>query len=436
MDPAMVTGTVRGPDGLPLPGATVSALGTPLDPAVADGDGHYNLALPSGTDAGYELLALAPDLAYVLTEIGLQGPRTVDFDLPTIRADGFESGGFATLPWQRSGAVLWTVDGAEAHEGVMSARSGAIAHGASTELAIDHYVNGGGEFSFWYRTDSEVSYDKLRFYLDGQLEGTWSGNVAWTRWSADLPAGQHSFRWVYSKDSSVSVGADAAWIDLVTFPGTGVEPLAALTIDSPALETTVPAGTTGGLTLGLGNAGDARIEFTATAAGAADGDPAPAWLTVTPDTGQVYPGSLRMLDVVCDGRRASAGVHEARIVIASNDPDHPDTSVSVTLTVTAVSDVADGLPRHPVLHGAVPNPFNPSTDLRFTLPHEARVDLRVYDVSGRLVRVLADGQLPAGEHAVHWNGRDDGGRAAASGVYYVRLAADGETGIKPITLVR
>jgi len=68
-----------------------------------------------------------------------------------------------------------------------------------------------------------------------------------------------------------------------------------------------------------------------------------------------------------------------------------------------------------------PNPFNPSTEIRFTLAQSGRVNLRVFDAAGRLVRTLVDGDLPADTHAVHWDGRaDDGGRAAA-GVYLYRL---------------
>ena len=68
-----------------------------------------------------------------------------------------------------------------------------------------------------------------------------------------------------------------------------------------------------------------------------------------------------------------------------------------------------------------PNPFNPSTEIRFTLAQSGRVNLRVFDAAGRLVRTLVDGDLPADTHAVNWDGRaDDGGRAAA-GVYLYRL---------------
>jgi len=82
------------------------------------------------------------------------------------------------------------------------------------------------------------------------------------------------------------------------------------------------------------------------------------------------------------------------------------------------------VPQATRLLGNAPNPFNPQTEIRFALaPADAgqKVRLRVYDVRGKLVRTLVDGALAAGEHAVVWDGRDAGGRAAASGVYLYRL---------------
>ncbi len=68
-----------------------------------------------------------------------------------------------------------------------------------------------------------------------------------------------------------------------------------------------------------------------------------------------------------------------------------------------------------------PNPFNPLTSIRFRLPEAGPVGLGVYDTRGRMVKSLIAEELPAGEHAVTWNGRDALGRPAASGVYFVKL---------------
>ena len=74
-----------------------------------------------------------------------------------------------------------------------------------------------------------------------------------------------------------------------------------------------------------------------------------------------------------------------------------------------------------------PNPFNPKTRIDYSLEREADVRLSIYDATGRLVKVLFEGNLPAGEHGQEWNGVDAGGNASASGTYFARLqAANGQ----------
>ncbi len=106
---------------------------------------------------------------------------------------------------------------------------------------------------------------------------------------------------------------------------------------------------------------------------------------------------------------------------------------------STITGAQDGL--HPVtpptstplviLQGANPNPFNPITDISFTLTHDARVKLRVYDVAGRRVADLADGDMSAGLHQVRF-----APRTLASGTYLLRLDADGEVQTSKLMLVR
>jgi carboxypeptidase T len=86
---------------------------------------------------------------------------------------------------------------------------------------------------------------------------------------------------------------------------------------------------------------------------------------------------------------------------------------------------ADDVPAITRLTGVQPNPFNPAATVRFELAHAGRALVRVYDLSGRLVRTLVDEARPAGPQTVVWDGIDGQGQPAASGVYLVRLAADG-----------
>ncbi len=83
----------------------------------------------------------------------------------------------------------------------------------------------------------------------------------------------------------------------------------------------------------------------------------------------------------------------------------------------------EDIPKTFALNQNYPNPFNPATTIAFDLPLSSRVTLEVFDITGRLVRTLVDGQMPAGRHRVIWDGRGEAGQPVASGVYLYRLQA-------------
>ncbi|MFH1690922.1 MAG: right-handed parallel beta-helix repeat-containing protein [Candidatus Eisenbacteria bacterium] len=86
---------------------------------------------------------------------------------------------------------------------------------------------------------------------------------------------------------------------------------------------------------------------------------------------------------------------------------------------------------------AAPNPFGLETSIAYSLPEPAAVTLKVYDVTGRLVRnLLVDARKEAGRHAVAWDGRDGRGGMVASGVYFCRLEAEAEVLTEKVMLVR
>jgi hypothetical protein len=75
---------------------------------------------------------------------------------------------------------------------------------------------------------------------------------------------------------------------------------------------------------------------------------------------------------------------------------------------------------------ARPNPFNPATTVEYTVAAPGRVKIRVFDVAGRVVRTLVDSDVAAGRRAVAWQGDTDTGQRAASGVYFIRMEAEGQ----------
>jgi hypothetical protein len=89
------------------------------------------------------------------------------------------------------------------------------------------------------------------------------------------------------------------------------------------------------------------------------------------------------------------------------------------------------LPEEPFLSQNFPNPFNPVTTIAFGLPTDQHVRIDIYDITGRLLTSLANGSYPAGTHQVRWNAAN-----YASGVYLVRMQAEGSIQTRKMTLIK
>ncbi len=94
--------------------------------------------------------------------------------------------------------------------------------------------------------------------------------------------------------------------------------------------------------------------------------------------------------------------------------------VSATPAALAVKE-SSNIPTSFALHQAYPNPFNPTTTIRFDLPHSVDISIVVYDLLGREVVPLVDGDMTAGYHQVIWDGRTASGREVPTGIYIARL---------------
>ena len=95
---------------------------------------------------------------------------------------------------------------------------------------------------------------------------------------------------------------------------------------------------------------------------------------------------------------------------------------------------APAVPLH--LNQNYPNPFNPTTTVTYSVPEKSNVILVIYDVSGKRIACLVDGQQEKGSHSVEWSGKDEKGSSVASGIYVYRLAAGGRTISKKMVVLR
>ena len=117
--------------------------------------------------------------------------------------------------------------------------------------------------------------------------------------------------------------------------------------------------------------------------------------------------------------------------------DHPE-FVAMIYDSNAVVSVDDRVPTRSIrLRQNLPNPFSTRTTIGFDLARRDQASLRIYDVTGRLVRTLADGgMLESGSHQVEWSGRDDGGARLEAGLYFCRLAAGPASETRRMVLAR
>lgn len=128
--------------------------------------------------------------------------------------ENFETGDFSRYPWRHSGNASWGVVSDSVYEGTYAARSGDISDSGQSTLELEINVQG-DNISFFRKVSSETNWDKLRFYIDGIEQNNWSGSVDWSQVSFPVTPGMHTFKWSYTKDSSISSGSDCAWIDQI-----------------------------------------------------------------------------------------------------------------------------------------------------------------------------------------------------------------------------
>ncbi|MBN1164042.1 MAG: T9SS type A sorting domain-containing protein, partial [Candidatus Krumholzibacteriota bacterium] len=132
---------------------------------------------------------------------------------------------------------------------------------------------------------------------------------------------------------------------------------------------------------------------------------------------------------------AGQDLYEAWVAQGKNAPEiMARRKVGVNVTVTGVEDGSI-----PLIYSLVqnyPNPFNPTTTIAYSLADRARVLIEVYNVQGRRVRTLVNQVLEPKRYSVTWDGRDDGGKVLASGIYFIQYRAGDHQFTKKAVLLR
>lgn len=112
------------------------------------------------------------------------------------------------------------------------------------------------------------------------------------------------------------------------------------------------------------------------------------------------------------------------------------TKLSLGSTSVSSEALAENLPLICIIHQNFPNPFNANTEIQYSIPADGHVTLKIFNTLGQQVRTLMDTDQPAGEHIIHWDGRDDTGQDVASGLYFCRLKSEGSHKTIKMVLVK
>jgi hypothetical protein len=111
------------------------------------------------------------------------------------------------------------VTGTNPINGSFSAHCGDINDSQTSSLQLTSVFSEAGTIAFTQRVSTESGWDYLQFYIDGALQGSWSGSGSDSGESYPVAAGEHVFEWRYVKDGSLSSGSDTVWVDDITLTG-------------------------------------------------------------------------------------------------------------------------------------------------------------------------------------------------------------------------
>ncbi|MBQ8704655.1 MAG: T9SS type A sorting domain-containing protein [Bacteroidales bacterium] len=241
----------------------------------------------------------------------------------------FEGSAFHLSPWTQ-GSQAWTFDNTDAHGGSYSLRStNGLSHSQTSELTITHAYSAPDSISFYYKVSSEEGYDKFHFYIDGSDMLTESGTIDWTRAAFPVSTGNHTFKFSYAKDHSVSRGSDCAWIDDVVFPITAQA--ASFRIDSLCQGATYVL---------FGDTIDTQQPSSGSRSGTVGGT------TVYVDYYVLPPSSSTVMVAACDEYYWNGTLYTADTTVSATLTTPYDCDSTVTLTLTVNRSMADTVTEH------------------------------------------------------------------------------------------
>ena len=143
------------------------------------------------------------------------------------------------------------------------------------------------------------------------------------------------------------------------------------------------------------------------------------------------------VEVIFTFTPVNSGEFNETITIYSNDPDESEYIIPITVVVLpGVSSDDDNLVLNTELQGNHPNPFNPDTNISFSLKENSKVELSIYNIKGEKVKTLVNSIMEKGNHLISWDGNNTNQNKVASGIYFYQLKTDNYNSIKKMILLK
>jgi hypothetical protein len=201
------------------PQGTVTALASPAAGGLVSGGGVYppgsNVTLTATANAGWTFLGWSDGETNATRNVTVplgDATYTALFGSPAGVGAAVEA---SQLIWTLGGRAAWFSQNSVAHGTTSAAQSGTINTGQQTWFQTT--TNGPGSLMFWWKVSSAAT-NYLQFYINTQLVAQISGNVDWSQFATFLGStNQYTLTWVYKKNSPAVSGADAGWVDQVTW---------------------------------------------------------------------------------------------------------------------------------------------------------------------------------------------------------------------------
>ncbi|MCB2207004.1 MAG: T9SS type A sorting domain-containing protein [Bacteroidetes bacterium] len=316
--------------------------------------------------------------------------------------EDFETGDFTSFDWTFSGNADWEIINIGAYEGIYSAKSGDINDNQNSVLELVVDVPMDDVVSFYKKVSSESGYDELRFYIDGSEKGSWDGNVAWSFEEYAITEGEHTLKWEYDKDGSQSSGSDCAWLDYIILPSAGLAPLFADFTSDIQNVYEIP-----------------DVNFTSNSVGditgyewTFEGGEPETSTEERPMVSYYVPGVYDVTLTVTDGENENTIVKEDYI------------------TVHYWVGMQDDILNEAVIK-AYPNPFSNSLSIELNLVQSVDVTIEIFDLTGRVLQTMSDGELTSGRHIFKWDAT-----SIEPGLYFYSVRSGNEAFTRKLVLSR